>query len=385
MLRRVSPPYLVEVVPAPTARKQGAAYVGADSASLAFVPVDTSFTGKASETEDEGPSEGTIQMGWKGALRAAQADVRRAERESERQQKQLALAQELDSAEREFWQQEAYIEVLTTLHAECSPARDWVELAGRPEPKPPSPSTHHLDRALGELSDYHPTLLDRVLRRVERETQRLNGRIGSAPRLDQEDHQRALAAHEAALGKWAESVSLAKRVLAGELDAFAEAIGEAEPFSDIPLLGVAVSFSSHEDRLFSAMLHVEDESVIPSEAKNLLKSGRLSSKQMPKGRFFELYQTYVCSAVLRVGGELLALLPIEFVVVNAISSMLDPATGHTEEAVILSVAVQRAAFEQLNLPSISPSASMTNFVHNMDFKKTKGLARVAALDPTQFE
>ena len=48
---------------------------------------------------------------------------------------------------------------------------------------------------------------------------------------------------------------------------------------------------------------------------------------MPKGEFFELYQDYVCGVVLRIANEVLAILPVESVVVTACDDLLDASTG----------------------------------------------------------
>ena len=71
---------------------------------------------------------------------------------------------------------------------------------------------------------------------------------------------------------------------------------------------------------------VKSEEIVPRETKSLLKSGKLSVKQMPKARFYEIYQDYVCGCVLRAGRELFALLPIRMVIVTAMANMLNTQT-----------------------------------------------------------
>ena len=68
---------------------------------------------------------------------------------------------------------------------------------------------------------------------------------------------------------------------------------------------------------------MNSDHVIPRAAKSLLKSGKLSVKQKPKGAFHELYQDYVCSATMRVAREALALLPVQTVVVDAKGNLLE--------------------------------------------------------------
>jgi len=100
---------------------------------------------------------------------------------------------------------------------------------------------------------------------------------------------------------------------------------------------------------------------------------------VPKSKFYEIYQDHVCSCILRVSRELFALLPIEVVIVTAMSDILNTQTGHMEEKPIVSVAFPKKTIESINFDMIDPSDSMTNFVHRMNFKKTKGFEAVERL------
>jgi len=100
---------------------------------------------------------------------------------------------------------------------------------------------------------------------------------------------------------------------------------------------------------------------------------------MPKGRFFGIYQDYVCGCVLRVARELFALLPTGIVMVTAIGNLLNTQTGYLEEKPILSVAIPRETLEGLNIDGVDPSDLMSNFVHRVSFHKTKGFRAVEAL------
>ena len=140
----------------------------------------------------------------------------------------------------------------------------------------------------------------------------------------------------------------------------------------------------HEGGVLEAKVAIHGSDVIPAEIKSLLKSGKLSTKAMPVGRFNELHQDYVCSCALRVGRELLAILPDDLVIVTALDNVLNSSTGHMEEQPILSVAFSRLTVDGLNLETIDPSDAMRNFVHNMSFKKGAGFSAVPALDAQRF-
>jgi hypothetical protein len=105
----------------------------------------------------------------------------------------------------------------------------------------------------------------------------------------------------------------------------------------------------------------------------------LSTKAWQKGRFHEVYQDYVCGAVLRVANELCALLPVESVLVTAVDDMLDSSTGKLRQQALLSILVPRSTLEALNLELVDPSDALANFIHRMSFKKTTGFSPIEPL------
>ena len=93
---------------------------------------------------------------------------------------------------------------------------------------------------------------------------------------------------------------------------------------------------------------------------------------MPKPRFHEIYQDYVCGCVLRLAREVLALLPVDEVLVTAsVNGRTDPRTGKPAELPVLSVAIARAVVEQLDFDRLDPSDSMENFSHRGDVKASR--------------
>jgi len=64
--------------------------------------------------------------------------------------------------------------------------------------------------------------------------------------------------------------------------------------------------------------------------------------------------------------------------------MLNPATGHVEKQTILSVAVPRETLDKLIFETIDCSEAMSNFVHRINFSKTKEFSPVGPLIPIDF-
>lgn len=157
-------------------------------------------------------------------------------------------------------------------------------------------------------------------------------------------------------------------------------IQETSPFRDIDVLGSSIGFRFPNPAVIQAELHVNSEKVIPSEIKSQLTTGELCVKPMPKARFNEIYQDYVCGCVLRVARELFAPLPVKMMVVTAFGEILNTQTGHLEEKAVLSVAVPRDFVSQIQWETVDPSDAMENFVHRMCFKKFKGLVAVEPIE-----
>jgi hypothetical protein len=327
-------------------------------------------------------------MGWKGtvrsvgaAVRAAERDAKRRQRELERQQKQIEKMQELEQAAYEVEVYENHIEVIQSTHKDCSPRIDWNKVALSKQPMEPQKRNDNEAEARTSLEVYKPGLIDRLFKREEKKRGILSQKVGEAISIDEADYNSRVSKWKEETEEWKESVAIAKDLLDGKAEAKIKAIENLQPFSEISNLGSSLSISVYDNGILEATINVHGTEIVPSEVKSLLKSGKLSVKNMPKGRFNEIYQDYVCSCALRVGNELFSTIPDKLVLVTAVDELLNSQTGHLEEAPILSVAVSRSTIESLNLNSIDPSDSMANFKHNMSFKKTKGFDRVERIDP----
>jgi len=331
-------------------------------------------------------------MGWKGTLRSISAAQRRAEREAlkrqrelERQQKRLEKMQELERASYEVQVYENYIEILTSIQKDCSDPWNWESIQSMPPPDEPTKTNTNEKLAQSNLDAYKPGFGDRMLKRVDTKRNELAVAVEDGRKKDEQAYQDAFVEYKQAYSDWEAIRELATRILSGDIDAFTDAIRQADPFSEISQLGSAIRFTVNEDFLVEATIHVNGEDVIPNETKTLLKSGKLSVKKTTKTKFYELYQDYVCGAVLRVARELFALLPIEMAIVTAVGELLNTKTGHMEEQPILSVAIPRQTLSKLNFDMLDPSDSLDNFLHRMKFLKTKGFQAIERIQPSDIE
>lgn len=330
-------------------------------------------------------------MGWKGTMRSLQASARRSERNAHRRQRDLerkskeyARMEALEQAAYEVDVYENHIDVLLSMHKECGDGIKWRQLLSKPEPKTPRQSDSLEQAATRAVEAYRPNFWSRMFKLEARQRAALLAKVEGARTQDLSRFQAELKEWQVAHAEWLQEQDLAKRIFDGDRQAKLDAVEAFEPFAEIDHLGSAIQMVVHESGIVESRLSIHGSDVIPKEIKSLLKSGKLSTKPMPVGRFNELHQDYVCSCALRVGRELLAVLPDDIVVVTAIDNVLNGATGHREELPILSVAFSRSTVGSLNLEAIDPSDAMKNFVHNMSFKKTAGFLPVDALDTRRF-
>jgi len=331
-------------------------------------------------------------MSWKGtvrsigvAVRAAERDAKRRQRELERQQKQYEKMQELEQAAYEVEVYENDIEIVQSLHKECSVPIVWENIATSQGPETPENTKKHEITARSEAENYKPGFIDGIFNREEKKRIKLKESIASAVEKDELEYKACVSRWEEELNNWKESVALAQLLLKGDGNSKIAAIKDLDPFSEISTLGSSLSVSVGGNGVIEATIHIHGDDIVPCEVKSLLKSGRLSVKKMPKGKFNEIYQDYVCSCALRVANELFSAIPDDLVVVTAIDELLNTKTGHLDKVPILSVCISRSTLQSLNMNSIDPSDSMSNFIHNMSFKKTKGFEAVSRIEPEIIE
>lgn len=327
-------------------------------------------------------------MGYRGTLRTIGAVARSIERgarrrqaELERQRKYATKMQDLERAEYEVSEYENRVELLQSIHKECGAAIDWKQLLETQPPREPDVITSAEEAARANMAKYRPGMIDRAFALEKKKRKKLEDALAVAVDTDKAEYQKEVEAYRKDYENWKQIAELARNVLSGDPQAYLSVIENENPFQEIEQFGSGLTFTPVGKDVLSASMTVKSPAFIPSEVKTLLKSGKLSMKAMPITKFNELYQDYTCSCSLRIARELFSLLPIRMAIVNVFGNFLNKATGHKENMPILSVAVSRPTLESLNLDTIDPSDSMSNFVHRMNFKKSEGFVPVALLDP----
>jgi len=292
------------------------------------------------------------------AERRQQRDAKQRQRKLERQAKEMAKLSALEQARLEVETFENALDVLLSVHKEQSDQRDWPALVSALPPVPPRRQSHNELKVRQRLAvtPSQPNA-DVVLQQAQQQ--------------DEREYQEALQTHAEDQSEWQKMSSLARRVLQGDASAYIEAIEELSPFTELAGIGSLLHFTVHNPRLIEVVLNTNGRQAIPSEVKSLAASGKVSVKAMPKPRFIEIYQDYICGCVLRVARELFALLPLDTLLIAASAKSLDTSTGQMVERPFLSVAIPRAIFNDLNFDRLDPSDTIMSLTHRGDLKASR--------------
>ena len=300
----------------------------------------------------------------KGAATAKGTSPKKSAKEIEAQQAQAE--QLLQEAQEELEQFERYIEAITHVHRDCDMAMNWNVIANREDTAVTGGKGPRELKAQQEYDNYRPTLAEQIMKKMEQERrQELLDAIEEARRLDKEE-----------MGGMSASKEFAKRMLAGDIEAYYEAIENSEMLTELAELGSDFEFGTDDPKRMEIEFIIKAADVIPDKQLTLTKTGKLSEKEFSKSAYFDIVQDYVCSCSIRLARELFAVLPVDTVVVHAADVMLDTATGHDEEMTILSVKFERDRFLDINFDRIDASDFVCSFEHNKKFTKTTGFKPV---------
>jgi hypothetical protein len=322
-------------------------------------------------------------MGYKGTIRSISSAVKQMERDSIRRQKELdkqkknyEKMQELEKAEYEFNTYENYIDRITSLQKDCGPVCNWKELIDKNPPEKPIKLREKEIHYQNVLDNYKPDLIDKIFRLKEKNISKIKEKISNGIIQDDKDYSFKINNYEIELNEYERIVNISKNVLKGNIDYYKQVVEDFSPFSEIKNIGSNIEIEYISSDKLLATLNVHDENIIPKKSKSLLKSGKLSIKDTPVGKYNELYQDYICSALLRIARELTAILPVEEIICTAKGKVLNTSTGKKVNVPLLSVLFVRETMATLNFDMLDPSDCMSNFKHNMKFVKNKGFSPV---------
>ena len=322
-----------------------------------------------------------VARSYAAASRAEERNRNARARESARAFKEQEKLEEINNATEAVDRYETYVNLLMSVHKSCSKRIDWELVKEDSEPIGPEKSDKNEADARFKRNAFKPSFFDKIFG-SQNKIAALDKAIEAAIKQDQVDFDAAIKEYEDNHKEWVEIQSIADGVLNKEPQSYSDALDFFQPFNDIQELGSNIRISFDKEFL-EIDLHVNTSEVIPDFIVSQTKTGKLSRRDMPKGKFNELYQDYVCGVLLRVARETLAYLPIKMVSIHALTKMVDTSTGHLDDTPIVSAIIPPETLERFNFDTIDQSDSMQNFVHNMKFSKTNGFSAVDKVDIKQ--
>lgn len=250
--------------------------------------------------------------------------------------KEIARLKQLEQNKKEADAHAKELDFITNLHVECSESIDWLSIFS--EMPPPPVIKHNENRLKVEsvclLAAGEQPLLDDAVKKDE-----------DAYRVETEKANKEYS-------EFIQMKSLAKRLINHEPEAYKEAISLYNPFSSLPEIGSRFNFQFNSKSVVTCFLYLNPPESMPTEAKTLTSTGKLSVKQIKKNDRRDLYRDHVCSSVIRAAREIHAILPIETVIVNALINAQNESNAG-ENAVALSMKISSDAAENFDT-SVDP-------------------------------
>jgi Protein of unknown function (DUF4236) len=313
------------------------------------------------------PGSGISYSSTSGSSKSYKSSAYKRQRELERQLKEQQKLDQLQQARLTVEQYENTIERIQFIHIESDEQVDWNDIKASEPPyhKEYGEMGPKEKSAIQKEDNYKPGLLTKLFKKEEKEHAKLRETVFAARKEDENSYQ-----------EWEETVHVAKKVMEGDIDTYFQVIEEFDPLDDLSEFGSGFEFGSDDPTMMEIEFEVHGESVVPKEQLSLTKTGKVSMKAMPKGKYYEILQDYVCSCCIRIARDMFALLPLETVIIHATEDQMNSSTGHNENVTILSVEINRTTLQSLNMNGIDCSDAMQNFEHQMKFKKTSGFQPV---------
>jgi hypothetical protein len=116
-----------------------------------------------------------------GFIRSTSAAIKRADRAQQQRARQAVKyyklqqkAEDINNATEAVEQYNNYVDVLKSVHKDCSNTVDWHELTIEQEPAEPIPGNTAETEAMAKLNRYKPSLFDKLFRPQQKKLQNYN-------------------------------------------------------------------------------------------------------------------------------------------------------------------------------------------------------------------
>ncbi|WP_227396990.1 DUF4236 domain-containing protein [Jeotgalibacillus aurantiacus] len=257
---------------------------------------------------------------------------------------------------------DSQIDSLTKMHLNVSDPIDWEKRFASPPPFASEDQGPNYLAALKTIEEYKPTLRDKLFNRIDARKVSLSESLPEAKNQDREIYE-----------NWNSSIAQAEKILNGDQEGMTRLISSKNPFKTLMDIGADVDVTYPGSNTAFVEVALPDD-YAPSHVISLTATGKLSNKQMAKGKYYQLQKEIVSSMMLKIVGELFNLFPLQKVHINiyANSYAVEPA----EHGCIAAVSVDRNKFQSVYNATTPATDLILFFNHEMNHLKTKGFKLV---------
>ncbi|WP_152398516.1 hypothetical protein [Paenibacillus cellulositrophicus] len=240
----------------------------------------------------------------------------------------------------------------------------WDVLAAMAPPFPRGEQGPKEKLAEENLAAFQPTRIQKLLKQDAMIREELERQVQLAREEDRKDY---LA--------WKAANDFAHDILDGNRTAYLRVLEEMAPLQELTMLGSGLEFSVRSSSEVEVELDVNSQQVIPREAKVRTEAG-VASPELTVPERNDLELKYICGSVLRIAGELFALLPLESVVVQARDTKLNGKTGQEEYITVLSIRIERKFFAGYHAGRERCLEALMHCSHRMEYDPGTGFEPV---------
>lgn len=261
------------------------------------------------------------------------------------------------------------LELIESVHHICGEPVDWGLIAALAPPFRRGEKGPREQLAETRYAEFKPTRLQKLLKQDAAIRQELEEQLALAREQDRDEY-----------AAWKNATDFARDILEGNRTAYLQVLEEFVPLDDLLALGSGLEFIVTDPKTVAVELDVNSGQIIPHESKRLTEEGDLAAAPLDAEARNALEYNYVCGCVLRIARELLAILPLETVLIHARDTKMNRDSGQEEYVTVLSIRLDRDGLSRLNVDPGSYPRLLGHFLHRIRFDPAGGFAPVEQLE-----
>lgn len=303
-----------------------------------------------------------VDRATKKALRARERKERAAVRRS--------TAPELATRYMELFEQ------LTRAHCVKYERRDWARII-ETGPVEPAVQAHALEKkARKALANYRPGVIDGLLGLQQDRRRALAAKVLEAAKKDAQLYSQAK--RNAELHNL--DLSLATAIMAWDFNAIEAALKAHVPVQDLAGIIEGLGVDMPTPGRLVVHLDVLELDAMPDESVALTEAGKSVHSPLSSAARREMHLANVCSAVLRVGVEVLSVVPIEKIDLLARGFLPGKTADGFEQHPILHVRLSHEALRQMDLRRLEPVSTVSALGARISWEIERGFAPIPIED-----